>query len=248
MKLDHSVQKIYNHWAQVLGTNFSSLQNEKSRVIEHSANLVGYKGAFFIRSEHECIYSVPHSFLQILKDKLPLLAVDDVFNKDFLLDFFGLHVDSIIGPTYLGYVTNATFIPTFTHSVVLLNKSHRDQLYRLKENCSNIEWEHSDIDINCKPIMGCFIGERLVAAGSLKETCDISSIGILTHPQFRGRELGKAIVSKLTRYGIDKGKIIQYQTLEENTSSVAIANSLGYKKILQSISVRFNEETTKLSY
>ena len=48
-------------------------------------------------------------------------------------------------------------------------------------------------------MFGCFNGEALAAAGMLERWGDrLLQVGIVTHPDHRGRGYGKAVVSAMT--------------------------------------------------
>ena len=65
-------------------------------------------------------------------------------------------------------------------------------------------------------------------------------IGILTHPAYRGRGFGKAVVSAMTTYGLATGAVVQYRTLAGNLASVAIAHALGFQDFGQTLAVRLS--------
>ncbi|MGG0186863.1 GNAT family N-acetyltransferase [Bacillus rhizoplanae] len=238
MTLKETTKAIYEYLGKELEVDCFSLHNGQLLIVEHSGELKRYKGAYLVRNEYWCVCSVPKAFLQMVQQRISMKPIDIVFERDFLQNLFGSYVDIIIGPTFLGYANKTDFYPVFTHQVSLIDEMQHDYLYELKEECSELEWERSDIELNRQPIMGCFVQNKLVAAGSWRDKGGVLSIGILTHPQYRKQGFGKAIVSALTQYGLQCGGIMQYQTLESNTSSVSIASSLGYKRLLQSISVR----------
>ena len=48
-------------------------------------------------------------------------------------------------------------------------------------------------------------------------------VGIVTHPAFRGRGYGTAVVSAMTADGLADGRVVQYRTLQANLPSVAVA-------------------------
>jgi len=46
---------------------------------------------------------------------------------------------------------------------------------------------------------------------------------VITHPGFRGRGCGTAVVSAVMEQGLQEGRLLLYQTLEANRSAVKIA-------------------------
>jgi len=73
------------------------------------------------------------------------------------------------------------------------------ELERLAAACGATAWGHSGIDPARPPVFGCFAGEVLAAAGTLDRWGDrLLHLGIVTHPGYRGRGYGKAVVSAMT--------------------------------------------------
>jgi len=56
------------------------------------------------------------------------------------------------------------------------------------------------------------------------------SLGVFTEPEFRGRGMGRSVVSAATRAVLRAGRIPLYSSDENNAGSLAICRSLGYLK------------------
>ena len=52
----------------------------------------------------------------------------------------------------------------------------------------------------------------------------------LTHPDYRGRGYGKAVVSAMTAHGLATGGVVQYRTCKPISPSVGIAQALGFQR------------------
>jgi RimJ/RimL family protein N-acetyltransferase len=113
------------------------------------------------------------------------------------------------------------------------------ELQRLAAACDRTAWEHSGIDPARPPVFGCFAGDRLAAAGMLERWGDrLLHVGIVTHPDYRGRGYGKAVVSAMTAHGLATGGVLQYRTLQANLPSVGIAQALGFQRFARTLAVR----------
>jgi len=69
------------------------------------------------------------------------------------------------------------------------------------------------------------------------------SIGVVTHPAYRGRGYGRAVVSAATAQALEAGFIVLYQTLlanapSANAPSVDLATGLGYQPYATHLAVR----------
>jgi GNAT superfamily N-acetyltransferase len=169
---------------------------------------------------------------------------DEVFTGAFLTGLFGNSVDRIVGPAWQGYADGSDFHPAATGGTRLLQQVCTDKsaLQRLELACNRTEWEHSTIAWEQPPVFGCFVGEEIVAAGTLHPWGEgILGVGIITHPAHRGQGYARAVVSAMTAYGLAQGAILRYQTLQANVASVAVARTLGYQQYGQTLAVRLTQ-------
>jgi GNAT superfamily N-acetyltransferase len=67
---------------------------------------------------------------------------------------------------------------------------------------------------------------------------EAATIGVVTHPAYRGHGYGRAVVSAATGQGLEAGFIVLYQTLLANAPSVALATGLGYQPYATHLAVR----------
>lgn len=81
---------------------------------------------------------------------------------------------------------------------------------------------------------GCFHGEQLVAAASGYERTGFLDLGVLTHPDFRRKGLGKSVVGAACDWANQKGMIAQYRHNAHNISSQNVATSLNFRKYFTS--------------
>ena len=134
-----------------------------------------------------------------------------------LRQVFGAAVDQVIGPA--GWACRCQRLSTRAHDPMA--------------------WEHSGIDPARPPVFGCFAGDRLAAAGMLERWGDrLLHVGIVTHPGYRGRGYGNALVSAMTAYGLATGGVMRYRTLPANLASVGIARALGFQRFPHTLALR----------
>lgn len=187
--------------------------------------------------------SAPAELLSVVSAVLGREEPEAVFDMVFLGKVFEGQMDRIIGPTYLGHADRTDFRPVGTGGTRLLGRADDTALLRLAQACDATEWEHSGIKLEESPIFGHFLKDYLVAAGRLQSRgSHLLDVGIVTHPAHRGRGYGTAVVSAMTAYGLDQGKVMHYQTLQSNAPSMAIARVLGYQDYARTISVRLTKQ------
>ena len=112
----------------------------------------------------------------------------------------------------------------------LLQSSDQAALFSLQESVTNYEKKLGDINIEHPVVIGWFSDSKLLCVGSLIIEDEIADIGILTHPQARGKGIGKRVVRALIVEGLKINKIVQYTSMQKNTASVRLAKSLGFKR------------------
>jgi GNAT superfamily N-acetyltransferase len=90
------------------------------------------------------------------------------------------------------------------------------------------------VEVSHQIIYGCFAGEQLVAAASGYERAGFMDIGVLTHPGFRRKGLGKAVVGAICDWSSVNGYIAQYRFNEQNKGSRGIADGLNFRSYFSS--------------
>jgi hypothetical protein len=89
--------------------------------------------------------------------------------------------------------------------------------------------EEGYVEVTHQIAFGCFLNDLLVAASSGYERTGFMDIGVLTHPEYRKKRLGKAVVGALCNWANAKNMIAQYRHDQVNASSGNIARSLNFK-------------------
>ena len=106
-----------------------------------------------------------------------------------------------------------------------------DALRELVGVCSERDIEDAEIYLD-KPdpvIFAGFDNDRMVSYASHRYWGEnIADIGVLTHPEFRHRGLGKAIVSTLCEWCLGNDVIPMYRVESEHFRSRKIAEALGF--------------------
>ena len=230
------------YWAAFFGCTVEDLHVPRTVVVPHTA-LAGYAGVYLLRTEEACIVSAPAHLRAHTADRLGRLTPAQAFDAAVVTACFGLAVERVIGPAYQGYADTAAFRPVDARGTRILNGRDTLALRHLAEACSEAEWEHSGIGKqDQQTVFGCFAGGELAAAG-MGEPRDeaLWHIGIVTHPSYRGRGYGRAVVSAITSHGLELGRVPWYQTLDANTPSIAIAQSVGFTRYATTLAVRLRQ-------
>lgn len=232
--------RVYKNWAEQFQCEISDLMTPRLIVQQHLGSLREYCGIYCFYNGTTCIISAPTEYVSEIKLATTEFGPSEAFDAELLTRLSRAENYKIIGPAYQGYVDKSSFIEQQTHDVVdLVNEHHLDALEEFRLSCNETEWAHSDIELHRQPILARFYDGKIVAAGSWREESkDILSLGIISHPNHRGKGHGKAVVSALTSKGLKTDAIMHFQTLNSNRASVELARSLGYKELASTVAIR----------
>jgi GNAT superfamily N-acetyltransferase len=234
-----SLQAVVAFWAAHLGCSEVHLAQPSTSVVRNGPDLASFRGATVMFRPPACVLAVPADWYDPVASRVGHRPPAEVFDVMLLRQVFGTAVDQVIGPAWLGYADASDFRPAPTMGTRLLTDQDLAALERLAAACGPTAWEHSGIDPARPPVFGCFDGEVLAAAGMLERWGDrLLQVGIVTHPDYRGRGYGKAVVSAMAAHGLATGGVLQYRTLQANLASVGIAQALGFQRFARTLAVR----------
>jgi GNAT superfamily N-acetyltransferase len=210
----------------------------------HGPQLVGYHGVYVWQLEDATIISTPPGWQAAAQAAVTGQAPTTLRDPAFWLATLGAAIERIVGPSYQGYVDAAAFRPAASAPPVQrLGPADAPALERLAAACPRQEWTDSAIHFDHAPIfVHEYTGELMAAASAPQDGPGIASVGVITHPAWRGKGLGVAVVSALTADRLAWGFILHYQTLRANTPSVALARSLGYHDLATALGIRLRPE------
>lgn len=150
-----------------------------------------------------------------------------------------LPAERVVGPAFIGYRDAALDPGCDEAGARLLDGADAGAVAELRAACEPIAWEHGGPHDDTATAVGVFAGATLAALASYRIWGErIAHISIVTHPAHRGRGLGKAAVSAMSRIALARGLIAQYRTLCANTPSIAIAHALGFQRYATTLSIR----------
>jgi GNAT superfamily N-acetyltransferase len=197
-----SRQAVVAFWAAQLGCSEVQLAQPHTSVVRAGPELASWRGATVVFRPPACVLAVPADWYEPVVSRVGQRPPVEVFGVTLLREVFGAEVDQVIGPAWLGYADTSDLRPAPTLGTRLLIDQDLPELQRLAADCGPTAWEHSGIDPARPPVFGCFAGERLAAAGMLERWGDrLLHVGVVTHPGYRGRGYGKAVVSAMSAMG-----------------------------------------------
>ncbi len=115
-----------------------------------------------------------------------------------------------------------------------LTEADADLMSALQAANTPEDVDEAFVEVTHEIAFGCFHGDQLVAAASGYERTGFLDLGVLTHPDFRKKGLGKAVVGATCDWAHQKGMIAQYRHNALNINSQNVATSLNFRKYFSS--------------
>jgi GNAT superfamily N-acetyltransferase len=235
-----TIETVDRYWMSDLGCSRDALNSWQTLIVPHAASSSDYYGIFVFLRDELLLVSVPRSLIEVFRHNAEGWSRSAVLQEDRLRALVSYPVEQVIGPAFVGYTNRANFRPTPAGGAHVLLPQDITALEDLRSACSELEWEHGGSQLGDRPVVGEYSSDQLVAvAGYQLLGSEIAHIYVITHPQHRGKGYGKSVVSRITDEVLNQGLVPQYQTLEDNVSSMAIARSLGFERYATTVAVRF---------
>jgi RimJ/RimL family protein N-acetyltransferase len=91
-------------------------------------------------------------------------------------------------------------------------------------------------EIDHAVVYGYMLDKKIVGIAShfLFESSEfkVAAGGVLVNPEYRRRNIGKAVVSAICEWALQRDYIVEWSSWDENIASIALAKSLGFKQFL----------------
>lgn len=232
--------KVDEFWAGYFGCSMGSLDERRTFVVPHAA-LRGYDDVLAFRHGTACIVSVPDTVPEAGREKLRQVPPDRAFDPEVLAKSFVVWRDQVLPPAWVGMCVPADFRPV-SSAARLLTVDDSDAIRGLAEGCGEVAWNASEF-YRRDPTFGVFAGKDLVAAsGYVNMGGVLAYIGVVTHPQHRGKGYAKAAAGTVMEYAFNQDLVPMWRTVASNKAAVAVARSLGFRHYAFTIDVRLSPD------
>jgi GNAT superfamily N-acetyltransferase len=236
-----TLKKVDGYWSSYFGCTLEDLNGSATRVFTHAA-LGSYDGALVFRHGDACIISVPESTPEIERSKLRAAKPAQAFEAAFLARAFVINSDKVTGPAWVG-VTDLTAYKPMKSAARLLTAADEAAMREMAEGCGETAWKQSKIAVDRQTNFGLFVGTKLVAAsGYLNLGGQLAYIGVITHPDHRGKGYAKSAVTASMSHALEKGLLPMWRTLEAHETAVQLAGSMGFQKYASTLDVQLTED------
>jgi GNAT superfamily N-acetyltransferase len=114
-----------------------------------------------------------------------------------------------------------------------LFEDDKDALDALKSACTPQDVDEGWVHVTDELCYGAFDGDKMVACATMFEWRGFADPGVLVHPAYRRRGLGKAVVSAICQWVLDHGRVMNYRCVSTNIGSAEVARSLGFTQYFE---------------
>ena len=226
------------YWATVFECPSHDVWRPGVVVTPHAGQLVGYRGVFLFKRHDACRASAPPDLVEALNDLLRGRDARDVFRGDALLASLGDRVEQVVGPNWHGYVSRAGYRPASGPACRPLTEADGPAVDLLRDACGMSDWAEGSFD-KVPAAFGCFVDRDLVAASNLTRwRLEDDRIGVVTHPEFRGRGHGAAVASAATGRALQRAAVAEWRARGTNTASIKVASRLGFVSYGENVAIR----------
>jgi hypothetical protein len=145
-------------------------------------------------------------------------------------------VARFLGPATLAYADDGCFQPRSTRATAALPAGH-DAVLELTSACGPQDTDESAITRVTSPVSVIKRDGKVVAAcGYEVWSAALAHIGVLTHPQWRGKGLATSVASASVAHALQAGLIPQWRARCTLAASRRIASSLGFVELGRQLS------------
>jgi RimJ/RimL family protein N-acetyltransferase len=229
--ITHIHRLLDEHWTAVLHVE-PEVWRDADVVVASHPEPTHADHVYVIRRQASCVLVVPQALVGATSEVVGEWPTADVCDADFLRSLYGDHVVAINGPYWLGYATPESFRRVDPRGARPL--SGEDDAARLAALRAAVD-EHEALDagfaVRARRELGIVDADgTLVCAGTLTPfRGKPANVGVLTHPDHRGRGYGTAMASALTELAFGEGATAtQFRLIQDDLAAQHVAAVLGY--------------------
>jgi len=224
-------QRVDEYWARVFGSRVADLWSPGC-----SVSVSDMPGVYVLVRGQACRIAAPAAMAAALADVTRDLGADDALDPGRWPDLLP-GVGSVLGPSVHAYLDSPAGLPD-PDGVVEVD---RGALAGLRDACQPTEWGEAGFGHTGR-LFALYEGGTVVAAGNLTDWRNVpSDVGLVTHPDQRGRGYGLRVGAHVSRIAIAEAGIARYRALAGNVASRHIARRLGFVEYGSNLTIRLTD-------
>ena len=119
------------------------------------------------------------------------------------------------------------------YEVKKIDDSYKEQFDIFQSELTEGDKEAGFVELDHIAIFAAFDKDKIVSASSIINYGPFKDIGVITHPAYRKKNLGAAVVKKATEWCFENDVIPLYRCEVKNIGSLNIAKKIGYEKYIE---------------
>lgn len=226
--------QVKNFWAKELGLAAEDFARPGTTVLTQNTNFHPDEVSHYAIEQRTILRVNPA--LETKTGELLSRHGDTVsVTVEHIRGFFGPDKTVVAGGKNYHFLDSNNFTPVITpagYTIRQLPPVHDEPMLAFFRACDPAEVAEVELfmDSPSPVIFGCFTETGRLAgyADFVYQGEVIADIGVLTHPEHRGRGLAKAMASAISAWCLEQGLVAMYRYRIENTLSGKVARALGY--------------------
>ncbi len=227
---------IYTNWTGHFGCPVETAQQSGTTLLPESKYAGDKVIALWHIGKHTFAQLDPACYSQ-LKNLIEDLPANTSLTGDLIQTKWGseqiLSRDSGLA-YYLFPPDLPEYLPTQPFILRQLSETDTNAMSALHAANTPEDVDEGFVEVTHQVAFGVFFGEQMVAAASGYERTGFLDIGVLTHPDFRKKGMGKAVVGGLCEWANQHNIIAQYRHSIINTGSEKVARGLNFQMYFRS--------------
>lgn len=144
----------------------------------------------------------------------------------------------VLGPAFHAFADAQTLVRQSGDSPAV-REVHRNELGLLQAACTQEEWAEGGFLEESARLFVLEANDEVVAAANLTSwRYAHDDVGLITHPDFRGRGFGTRLAAHVAGVAVEERGIVRYRARVDNTASVKVFEALGFTTYCRQTAVR----------
>ena len=228
-------------WAEMLGCDKGLLRSPGIHVVRGGPGFAGYNAIYIARVDDAVLAHCPEHLRTVARQVLEGCEADEAFTSRTLERIAGDRLKVILGPSSHSFLDRHHFTPAPLEGQRVPADDAR--FAALRRECGEQEWAEAGFNFDRGVVYTLERNGKVVAAGNLTPfRTQFADIGLITHPDHRGRGIAKRLASRMIADALPAAGVVRYRALSANAPSIAVARSLGFVARGENLVARLREE------
>lgn len=204
------MKKLFELWLKYLNIDISDFKNNYLRI--NKKNNSGYIEKWLIENKEIVFYNDD---------------IKDFFDNPEIYNFYDQEIFLHIEENNLKTIENDNYI------LKKIDLKYKKSFEKFQSELTSKDKDTGFVELEHLAIFAAFDNEKIVSASSIINYGPFKDIGVITHPDYRQKNLGTGVVRMATKWCFDNNEIPLYRCQVKNTGSLKIAEKIGYKKYIK---------------